>query len=77
MIRLLLGIGILGNAANINYVALSRSSISGAPQLLGESTVVILIVLEACIVAVGLTIVIYAYRHFKTTDARELRTLRW
>jgi len=77
MIRLLLGIAILGNAANMNFIVLSTYRFEGSSYLLGTATVIILIVLEACVTAVGLTIVIYAYRHFKTLDVRELRRLRW
>lgn len=75
MIRLLLGLGIMGNAANINMIALSTPS-SPVSLVLAETTVIILVILEACVIAVGLTIVVYAYRHFKSIDADNLRTLR-
>jgi NADH-quinone oxidoreductase subunit K len=73
MIRLIIAIELLTNAANLNFIAFSVYQ----PSVLGQSIVVISIALGACIVAVALSIVIYAYRHYKTLDVRELRRLRW
>jgi NADH:ubiquinone oxidoreductase subunit K len=73
MIRLIIAIELLTNAANLNFIAFSIYQ----PPVLGQSVVVISIALGACVVAVALTIVIYAYRHYKTLDVRELKRLRW
>ncbi len=73
MIRLIIAIELLTNAANLNFIAFSIYQ----PSVLGQSVVVISIALGACIVAVALAIVIYAYRHYKTLDVRELKRLRW
>jgi len=73
MIRLIIAIELLTNAANLNFIAFSIYQ----PSVLGQSVVVISIALGACVVAVALAIVIYAYRHYKTLDVRELKRLRW
>jgi len=73
MIRLIIAIELLTNAANLNFIAFSIYQ----PSVLGQSVVVISIALGACIVAVALSIIIYAYRHYKTLDVRELKRLRW
>jgi len=35
------------------------------------------IVIGGCVIAVGLSLVVNAYRHFKTMDVRKLRRLKW
>lgn len=77
MIRLLIGIAILGNAANLSFVSLSAHVYPGTSDPLASTVVIVLIVLEACIVAVGLSITLWAYRHYKTLDVRKLSKLRW
>ncbi|MDH5807369.1 MAG: NADH-quinone oxidoreductase subunit NuoK [Candidatus Methanomethylicaceae archaeon] len=75
MIRLLLGIEILINAANINFIAFSKS-IPGFIDPLAYSIVTISIGLAASVTAVGVIILVYAYRHYGTLDVRVLRRLR-
>lgn len=77
MIRLLIGIAILGNAVNLNFVSLSAHVYVGTFDPLATGVVMMLIIIEACIVAVGLSITIWAYRHYKTLDVRRLSKLRW
>jgi len=76
MIRLILGIDILINAANINFIALSAHWKTGFVDPFAHSIVIISTALAGCISAVALTIVVYAYRHYGTLDARKLRRLR-
>jgi NADH:ubiquinone oxidoreductase subunit K len=75
MIRLLLGIEILINAANFNFIAFSRN-VSGFIDLLPLSIVTISIGIAASVTAVAIVILVYAYRHYGTLDVRELRRLR-
>ncbi len=75
MIRLILGIEILINAANFNFIAFSRT-ISGFIDLLPLSVVTISIGIAASVTAVAVIILVYAYRHYGTLDVRELRRLR-
>ena len=77
MIKLIIGIEILANAANLNFIALSAYGTPGEVDPLGHTFVIMSIVIGACVVAVALTIAVHAYRHYKTLDVRELRRLRW
>jgi len=77
MIKLIIGIEILANAANLNFIALSAYGKPGEVDPLGHAFVIMSIVIGACVVAVALTIAVHAYRHYKTLDVRELRRLRW
>jgi len=76
MIRILLGIEIIQNAANLSFIAFS-ARFAGQVDLLAQSIVIMSIVLGGCVVAVGLSLVLYAYKHYKTLDVRELRRLKW
>ncbi|HID90714.1 TPA: NADH-quinone oxidoreductase subunit NuoK [Candidatus Bathyarchaeota archaeon] len=77
MIRLLIGVEVVLNAANLNFITFSAYRLEGYVDPTAHAMVIISIVAGACIVAVGLTIVTCAYRHFETLDARRLRRLRW
>ena len=78
MIRILLGIEIILNAGNLAFIYFA-SPYSGRSFVdpLGQSIVIMSIVLGGCVVAVGLSLVVNAYKHFKTLDVRELRRLKW
>lgn len=76
MIRMLIGLEILFNAANLNFVALSLGR-AGFVDPLGQSIVMMAIVLDGCVVAVGLAMALNAYKHYGTLDVRKLRRLRW
>lgn len=78
MIRILLGIEIVLNAGNLAFIYFaSPYSRGGFVDPLGQSIVIMSIILGGCIVAVGLSLVVNAYRHFKTMDVRQLRRLKW
>lgn len=76
MVRLLIGVEILFNAANLCFIALS-SHISGFIDPFPQSIVMLAIVLDGSVIAVGLVIVINAYKHYGTLDIRKLRRLKW
>jgi len=76
MIRILIGIEIILNAANLSFIAFSARMV-GYVDLMGQSLVVMSIVLGGSVIAVGLTMVVNAYKHYKTLDVKELRRLRW
>jgi len=76
MVRLLIGVEILFNAANLCFIALS-SHISGFIDPFPQSIVMMAIVLDGSVIAVGLVIVINAYKHYGTLDIRKLRRLKW
>jgi len=76
LIRLLMGIEIMFNAANLNFIALSIQK-AGYVDPLAHSVVMMAIVLDGCVIAVGLVMVLNVYKHFKSLDVRRLRRLRW
>lgn len=76
MIRILLSLEIILNAANLSFISFS-ARFAGQADLLAQSLVLMSIVLGGCVVAVGLSLVLNAYKHYKTLDVRELRRLKW
>ena len=76
MIRLVIGVEILINAAHLNFVAFSAYRAVGYIDPLGHAIVIMSIVFAGCVTAVALTIVTYAYRHYGTLDVRKLKRLR-
>jgi len=76
MIRLLIAVEIMVNAACINFVAFSSQGAPGVVDPLAQAFAVVSIAVGGCIAAVGLTIAFYAYRHYGTLDVRRLRRLR-
>ncbi len=77
MIRILLGLGILANAANLNFMSFSIFRETLASKFVAYTTVIILMVLEACLFAVGLSLVLVAVRRYNTLDSSKLRKLKW
>ena len=76
MVRLLIGIEILFNAANLFFIALSTQT-AGYVDPFAHSIVMMAIVLDGTVIAVGLAMVLNVYRHYKTLDIRKLRRLKW
>jgi NADH-quinone oxidoreductase subunit K len=76
MVRILIGIEILFNAANLNFIALSTQTL-GFVDPLAQSVVMMAIVLDGTVIAVGLAMVLNIYRHYGTIDIRQLRRLKW
>jgi len=77
MIKLIMGIEILVNAAHVSFIAFSAHRSVGFIDPLGHSIVIMSIGFAGCITALALTIVTHAYKHYKTLDVRKLRRLRW
>ncbi len=76
MLRLILGIEILVNAANINFVTFAAYAMPGFVDSMGHSFAGISIGLAGAVSAVALAIVVIVYRHSKTLDVEELKRLR-
>ena len=76
LIRLVMGLEILINAAHINFIALSAYWVPGFIDPLARSIVMISIGLAGCVGAVLLSFTVYAYRHYGTLDVRRMRELR-
>jgi len=76
LIRLLIGIEILFNAANLSFIAFS-TQVVGFVDPLPHSVVMMAIVLDGTVIAVGLAMVLNVYKNYKTIDVRKLRRLKW
>src|SRR5208337_1991023 len=77
MIRLMLGIEILVNAANLTFITFSAYAVPGLLiDPLAHSIVIVSIGLAGSVGAVALTIIVYAYKHYGTLDMTELRRLK-
>src|SRR5436190_19427184 len=71
-IAVLMGIELILNAANINFVAFTRY---GGVNLGGQMTALFVIVIAACEAAVALAIVLNLYRRAQTISVREFNKL--
>lgn len=74
-ILVLLGVELMLNAANINFIAFWRYGPSPAPAT-GVLFVIFAIAVAAAEAAVGLALVIAVYRHRKNIRLEEARSLR-
>ncbi|HLJ58667.1 MAG TPA: NADH-quinone oxidoreductase subunit NuoK [bacterium] len=74
-VAMLMGIELMLNAANINLVAFNKYAAPGAMQ--GQIFALIVITLAACEAAVGLALILAAYRRFETTYVDDLNLMKW
>lgn len=72
-IGVLMGVELILNSANINYIAFSRYGGGGYD---GQVFSVFVIMLAAAEAAIGLAIVLGIYRQFETIDVEATDTLR-
>ena len=73
-IRMLFAIEIIVNAANLNLVAFSRNLPD--PNVTGQTLVLFAIAIAAAEIAVGLALIIVAYRLHRDIDIKELRSMK-
>jgi NADH-quinone oxidoreductase subunit K len=71
-VGVLMGVELLLNAANVNFVAFNRY----VPALSGQAFGLFVIVLAAAEAAVGLAIVLSIFQNFKTIDVRAADLMR-
>jgi NADH-quinone oxidoreductase subunit K len=71
-IRMIFSIEIIANAANLNLIAFSRN----LGNVQGQVFVLFSIAIAAAEVAVGLGIIIIAYRLYKEIDVEEFKSMR-
>ena len=74
-VAILMGIELMLNAANINLVAFNKYVAPGAMQ--GQIFALIVITLAACEAAVGLALVLAAYRTLETVYVDEINVMKW
>ncbi|MGH9878515.1 MAG: NADH-quinone oxidoreductase subunit NuoK [Nitrososphaerales archaeon] len=72
-IRMLFAIEIIVNAANLNLVAFSRNL--PTPNVTGQTLALFSIAIAAAEVAVGLALIIVAYRLYKEIDVKKFRSM--
>jgi NADH:ubiquinone oxidoreductase subunit K len=72
-IRMLFAVEIIVNAANLNLVAFSRNL--PVPNVTGQTLALFSIAIAAAEVAVGLALIIVAYRLYKEIDVKEFRSM--
>jgi NADH-quinone oxidoreductase subunit K len=72
-IGVLMGVELMLNSANINYLAFSRYSSGGYD---GQIFAVFVIMLAAAEAAIGLAVVLGIYQTFQTIDLEATETLR-
>ena len=71
-VRMLFALEIIANAANLNLVAFSRNLSNAQGQVFALFSIAI----AAAEVAVGLGIIIIAYRLYKEIDVEEFKSMR-
>lgn len=74
-ILVLVGIELMLNAANLNFIAFWRFS-PHAEALDGVMFVIFSIAVAAAEAAVGLALIIAIYRHYKTSNVDEVKELK-
>jgi NADH:ubiquinone oxidoreductase subunit K len=74
-ILVLIGIELMLNAANLNFIAFWRYS-ANANELTGIMFVIFSIGIAAAEAAVGLAIIIAIYRHYRTTQLQDVDKLK-
>ncbi len=73
MIRILMGVEILLNSANLNFIAFSRYM----GDITGNVFVLFTIIIAAAEAAVGLAIVMMIYRNYLTLNVGKIKEMRW
>jgi NADH-quinone oxidoreductase subunit K len=76
LIGALMGIELMLNSVNINLVALWRYLHAGKPEMDGLVFVAMVFVVAAAETAVGLALIISAYRRRKSVDANDMDLLK-
>jgi len=74
-VAILMGIELMLNAANINLVAFNRFVAPAAVG--GQVFALVIITLAACEAAVGLALVMAAYRSLETIQVDEINLMKW
>jgi NADH-quinone oxidoreductase subunit K len=74
-IMVLIGIELMLNAANLNFIAFWRFG-QHPETLTGVMFVIFSIAVAAAEAAVGLALIIAIYRHYKTTDVTRINQLK-
>ena len=74
-ISILMGIELMLNAANINFIAFSRFT-NVSDQLIGQVFPIFSIMVAAAEAAVGLAIVLSVFNNWKSIDTQDIKSLQ-
>jgi NADH:ubiquinone oxidoreductase subunit K len=78
MIRILLGVEMILNAGNLIFIYFASYRMSlGFVDPLGQSLAFISIILGGSTIAVGLALIVNAFKQFKSVEVDKLRRLKW
>jgi NADH-quinone oxidoreductase subunit K len=75
-ILVLIGIELMLNAANLNFIAFWRYGAHPEHHLTGLMFVIFSIAIAAAEAAVGLALIIAIYRHYKTTNLDQVDSMK-
>ncbi|PUA31990.1 MAG: NADH-quinone oxidoreductase subunit K [Candidatus Terraquivivens tikiterensis] len=76
IIKMIIGIEIMINAAHLNFIALSTNFPGGVVDPFAQSVVLISMAVGAAVIALALLLSVHVYRTYKTLDITLLRRLR-
>ena len=76
-VAILMCIELMLNAVNILLVAFNYYTVPGVDMLTGQIFVIFVMTVAAAEVAVGLAIIIVAYRSRKTVDVDKIDLMKW
>jgi NAD(P)H-quinone oxidoreductase subunit 4L len=76
-VAILMCIELMLNAVNILLVAFNHYTIAGSEMLTGQIFVIFVMTVAAAEVAIGLAIIIVAYRSHKTVDVDKIDLMKW
>ncbi len=74
-VAILMGVELMLNAANVNLVAFNK--FVGPATMQGQVFALVVITLAACEAAVGLALVLAAYRSLETIYVDEINLMKW
>jgi len=75
MLRMIIALEIMFHSGNLNLIAFALSN--GLIDAIGESSVIVLISIEACTLAVMMAVMLNLYRVYGSLDISKLKRLRW
>ncbi|MCS7136578.1 MAG: NADH-quinone oxidoreductase subunit NuoK [Nitrososphaerota archaeon] len=76
IIKMIIGIEIMINAAHLNFIAFSTNFPGGMMDPFAQSVVLISMAVGAAVIALALLLSVHVYRTYKTLDITLLRRLR-
>ncbi|MBM3178672.1 MAG: NADH-quinone oxidoreductase subunit NuoK [Bacteroidetes bacterium] len=72
LIRILIGIELMLNSANLNLVWFTPANAAGE----GSTIALFILVISVCEAAVGLAVLLRVYRYYRTSSASEINQIR-